>query len=94
MLGAGARASREAYHDQRLYAYTSGDWSSLFAQRPLPLSADVYDIYTRVKAGGAPQAEADALAALETEARGRLADALFLVTGKVDAAARALSTVR
>ena len=91
MLGPGANASRNAYREQRLYAYTSGDWSSLFAQRPPPLSADVYDIYARVKAGGSPQAESAALAALESEARGRLADALFLIAGKLDAAARALS---
>jgi len=93
MLGPGANASREAYREQRLYAYTSGDWSSFFGQRPQPLSADIYDIYSRVKSGGAPQAEVGALAALETEARGRLADALFLIAGKLDAAARALSAV-
>jgi hypothetical protein len=91
MLGPGANASREAYREERLYAYTSGDWSSLFAQRPQPMAAAVYDLYTRVKSGGAPpQSETSALAALETEARGRLSDALFLIAGKLDAAARAL----
>ncbi len=91
MLGAGARASREAFRDERLYAYTSGDWSSLFEQRAKPVSAEVYDIYQRLQAGGDPVKEAVGLAALEAEAKSRLADVLFLITGKLDQAARALA---
>ena len=91
MLGAGARASREAFRDERLYAYTSGDWSSLFEQRAKPVSAEVYDIYQRLQAGGAPEKEVVGLALLEAEAKARLADVLFLITGKLDQAARALA---
>jgi hypothetical protein len=91
MLGAGARASREAFHAERLYAYTSGDWSSLFEQRAKPISAEVYDIYQRLQAGGAPEKEVVGLALLEAEAKSRLADVLFLITGKLDQAARALA---
>jgi hypothetical protein len=91
MLGAGARASREAFRDERLYAYTSGDWASLFDQRARPVGAEVYDIYQRLQAGGQAENEVAALGSLEAEARTRLADALFLITGKLDEAARALA---
>src|SRR4029077_16824453 len=88
MRGAGARASREAFRDERLYAYTSGDWGSLFEQRARPIGAEVYDIYQRLQAGGSPENEVAALGSLEAEAKARLADALFLMTGKLDEAAR------
>jgi hypothetical protein len=91
MLGAGARASREAFRAERLYGYTSGDWSSLFEQRARPVRADVYDMYQRLQAGGGPEAEVAELGSLEAEAKARLADALFLIAGKLDQAARALA---
>lgn len=91
MLAAGARGSREAFHDERLYAYTSGDWSSLFEQRAKPVSTEVYDIYQRLQAGGGPEKEVVGLALLETEAKARLTETLFLIAGKLDQAARALA---
>jgi hypothetical protein len=91
MLGPGARVSRETFHDQRLYSYTSGDWSSLFEQRPKPIGPALYDVYQRLQAGGSPGAEVASLNALESEARARLADALFLVAGKLNQATRALA---
>jgi hypothetical protein len=91
IAGPAARVSREAYLDQRLYAYTSGDWSAQFNQRSRPIAASIYDIYQRLKNGGDAKAEAPAIGALESEARGNLTDALFLVTGKLNQAAKALA---
>jgi len=90
LLGAGARVSRDVFNEQRLYAYTSGDWSSLFEQRARQPGPDVYEIYQRVKAGGRAEAEVDNLKTLEAAARERLSESLFLITGKIDMAARAL----
>jgi hypothetical protein len=91
MLGPGARVSRETFHDQRLYSYTSGDWSSLFEQRAKPIGPELYDIYQRLQAGGDAAAEVGRLTVLQAEAHARLSDALFLVTGKLNQAARALA---
>jgi hypothetical protein len=91
LLGAGARVSRETFLDQRLYSYTSGDWSSLFEQRAKPIGSELYAIHQRLDAGGRAQEEVARLKDLETEARMRLIDALFLVTGKLNQAARALA---
>ncbi len=91
MLGPGARVSRETFHDQRLYSYTSGDWSSLFEQRAKPIGPELYDIYQRLQADGSAAAEVAPLAALHAEAQARLVDALFLVTGKLNQAARTLA---
>jgi len=74
-----------------LYSYTSGDWSSLFEQRPKLIGPELYDIYHRLLTGGDPGAEVAGLNALESEARVRLADALFLLTGKLNQAAQALA---
>jgi hypothetical protein len=90
IAGPAARVSREAYLDQRLYAYTSGDWSAQFNQRTRPIAAAIYDIYQRLKNGGDAKAEAPAIGALEAEARGNLTDALFLVAGKLNQAAKSL----
>ncbi len=90
LLGAGARVSRDVYREQRLYAYTSGDWSSLFDQRGRQPGADLYDIYQHVREGGRAELEVKHLEVLEAAARDHLSDALFLMAGKVDAAARAL----
>src|SRR5205814_7519573 len=78
LLGAGARVSRETFNDQRLYAYTSGDWSSLFEQRGRSIGPELYDIYRRLELGGNATDEAPRLGELETVARARLSDALFL----------------
>jgi hypothetical protein len=91
MLGPGARVSRETFHDQRLYSYTSGDWSSLFEQRAKPIDPELYDIFQRLQAGGSAAAEVAQLTAIEGEAQARLADALFLVTGKLNQATRAFA---
>src|SRR5262249_48980138 len=90
MAGPAAPVSRQAYLEQRLYAYTSGDWSAQFNQRTRPIAPAIYDIYQRLKNGGDAKAEAPALAALEAEARGNLTDALFLVAGKLNQATKSL----
>jgi hypothetical protein len=46
LAGPATRVSREAYLDQRLYAYTSGDWSAQYYQRSRPIAASIYDIYS------------------------------------------------
>jgi hypothetical protein len=90
MLGAASRVSPDAYREQRLYAYTSGDWSSLFDQRGHQPGASLYEIYQRVRAGGRTDAEVENLKALEIDARERLSEALFLIAGKLDIAIHAL----
>jgi hypothetical protein len=90
LLGAGARVSPDVFNEQRLYAYTSGDWSSLFEQRARQPGPDVYEIYRRVKTGGRAEAEVENLKTLEAAARERLSESVFLITGKIDMAVRAL----
>jgi hypothetical protein len=88
--GAAGRVSRDAFVEQRLYAYTSGDWSSQFGHRNRPLPIALYDLYHRLRAGGYPRAEVETLRTLETEVRANLVDALFLITGKLRQAVRSL----
>jgi hypothetical protein len=91
LAGQAGRVTRDAFVDQRLYAYTSGDWSAQYGHRARPLPVAIYDVYQQLRGGqDAPSAEG-ALAALEAEARANLNDALFLVAGKMDQAARALN---
>jgi hypothetical protein len=90
LAGAAARVSREAYIDQRLYAYTSGDWSAQYSQRPRPLPVSIYDIFHALNAGGDSREQAAAIGVLEAEARANLVDALFLITGKLTQATQAL----
>jgi len=63
----------------------------LFEHRAKPIGPELFDTYQRLQSGGAAGAEVPRLKDLETEARGRLSDALFLLTGKLDQAARALA---
>ena len=91
LAGAASRVTREAYTDQRLYAYTSGDWSAQYGQRSRPLPMAIFDIYQRLKNGADPKGEVAALAGLEGEARANLTDALFIVAGKLNQASQALA---
>jgi hypothetical protein len=90
LAGAASRVTRDAYVDQRLYSYTSGDWSIQYGHRNRPLPVSIYDVYTRLKAGGEPSREVAALTALQTEARANLTDALFVIAGKLNQASKAL----
>jgi len=75
---------------ERIYWYTSGDWSAAYEQKPRPLDEEVDQVYLRLKNGGAAAAESAALRQLEAEARAHLTEALFLVSGKLRAAANDL----
>lgn len=85
-----ARVSQEVFEAQRLYWYTSGDWSVEYEHKPRPIRTALVEIYRRLKAGGAVSAEVVHLRQLEAESLGRLSEALFIVTGKLHAAATAL----
>jgi predicted RNA-binding Zn ribbon-like protein len=93
IAGAAPRVSRAAYTEQRLFAYTSGDWSQQFAHRARPLPVTIYDIVHRLGSGGNAVDEAAEISVLESEARANLVDALFLIAGKLDQATRALETI-
>ncbi len=90
LLGAGSRVSPGVFTDQRLYAYTSGDWSSQFGHRSLPMDPQIFDAHRQLRDGVATTA-IPILKRAEQEAASRLADALFVVTGKLEQAARALA---
>ena len=90
VVRAAARVSPEVYAAERLYWYTGDDWSVAFDQKPRPVSVDVTEIHRRLKAGGPVAAEAPRLRQLEAESRGRLGEALFIITGKLDAATQSL----
>jgi hypothetical protein len=85
-----ARYSPEVAEAERLYWYTSGDWSIAFDQKARPVSLEALEIYWRLSSGADVAREVPALRQLEAEARGRLSEALFLVAGKLNAAAAAL----
>ena len=87
-VAASTRVSPDVFQEQRLYWYSSGDWSVEFEQKTRPIRLELVEVYRRLKAGGAAAAEAGRLRQLE--ARGHLENALFLVTGKLNAATRAL----
>ena len=85
-----ARVSPDVFRDQRLYWYSSGDWSVEFEHKTRPIRLELVELYRRLKSGGPVAAEVEHLRQLESEARGRLEEALFLVAGKLNAATRAL----
>ena len=91
LAGAANRVTREAYTDQRLYAYTSGDWSAQYGQRSRPLPDGDFRHLSAAQERGDPKGEVAALAGLEGEARANLTDALFIVAGKLNQASEALA---
>lgn len=84
------RFSPEVVRDERLYWYTSGDWSAAYEQKTRPVGADLDALYRRLKNSGDIAAEVPRLRQLEAQARGYLTEALFLVSGKLRGAANAL----
>jgi hypothetical protein len=85
------RYSSETAEAERLYWYTSGDWSIAYEQKSRPVSLEALAAYRRLAGGGDAAADGATLRQLEAEARSHLDDALFLITGKLNAAAAALS---
>jgi len=85
--------SPEVSREERIYWYTSGDWSAAYEQKPRPLDEEIDNVYRRLHAGGRASAEAAALRQLEAEAQAHLSEALFLVAGKLrDATAQVRET--
>ncbi len=85
-----ARVSPEVAREERLYWYTDGDWSPEYSQKQKPLGEGLNAVYRRLSRGGDTATEARALGQFESEARAQLDEALFIVAGKLDAAAAAL----
>jgi Peptidase family M28/PA domain len=71
---------------ERIYWYTSGDWSASYEQKPRPLAEELDNVYLRLSKGSSAKAEVATLRQLEAEARAHLTEALFLVCGKLWAA--------
>ncbi len=85
-----ARYSPDVIEAERLYWFTTGDWSTAFEQKPRPVSLDALAIARRLSAGADLAAELPGIRQVEAEARAHLTEALFLITGKLNAATAAL----
>jgi hypothetical protein len=86
----GAQVSPEVTQGERLFWYSGDDWSTAYEQKERPIGYVADELYRRLMAGGDSGAEAAALGQLEEQARGRLIEALFIVTGKLRSATAAL----
>jgi len=75
---------------ERLYWYTSGDWSVAYEQKSRQVNIEVAAVYRRLAASGDLTQEIPAIRQLEAEARAHLSEALFLIAGKLNAATVAL----
>ncbi len=82
--------SPEVARDERLYWYTSGDWSSAYYQKQRPVSEEINAVYQRLRNDGAIEAALPALRQFEDQARGYLSEALFIIAGKLRVAADSL----
>ena len=85
-----ARYSPEVIEAERLYWYTSGDWSVAYEQKSRQVNIEVAAVYRRLAASGDLTQEIPAIRQLEAEARAHLSEALFLIAGKLNAATVAL----
>jgi Zn-dependent M28 family amino/carboxypeptidase len=85
-----ARVSPEVARQERLYWYTNGDWSPAYGQKQRPLGEELNAVYRQLAKGSDIAVAAGALNQFEAEARAQLNEALFIVTGKLEAAAAAL----
>ena len=85
-LLAAAVVSPEVSREERVYWYSSGDWSAAYDQKPRPLDEEVDNVYRRLKTGGKASSEIAALWQLEAEAHAHLTEALSLVSGKLRSA--------
>ena len=82
--------SPEVARDERLYWYTSGDWSSAYYQKQRPVSEEINAVYQRLRNDGAIEAALPGLRQFEDQARGYLSEALFIIAGKLRVAADSL----
>ena len=86
----GKRVSPETYRAERLLSYEPTGWMWEFDQHPRPVSPELHTIYTQLRAGGAADS-VTGLAKLEAQAEGSLREALFIVSGRLREATRALA---
>lgn len=86
-LSWGRRLSKEAYLTERLLSYEPSGWVWEYGQQPRPLDVDLYDVYRETSSADAPAR----IAKLEAQAEAYLREALFIVTGRLEQATRALS---
>ena len=75
------RFSPEVAREERLYWYSSGDWSSAFYQKQRPVDESLDMIYRRVAGGGDIAVELPGIRQAEGQVRGYLNEALFLIEG-------------
>ncbi len=88
----GKRVSPATYRAERLLSYEPTGWMWEFDQHPRPVSPELHAIYSQLRAGRGSDTAAG-IAKLEAQADGSLREALFIVSGKLREAARALAEV-
>jgi hypothetical protein len=86
----GKLISNSTYLNERLHLVASNHWGNDFEQGTRLVHPAIHAVYRRLKGGADARAEAEPLTQLAAQARGHLQDALFIVAGKLRAAARAL----
>ena len=88
----GRRVSPGTYRAERLLSYEPIGWMWEFDQHPRPIGPELHTIYSQLGAGRGSDS-VTGIARLEAQAEGSLREALFIVSGKLREAARALADV-
>ncbi len=86
-----AQVSPEVARAERLYWYSSGDWSSAYYQKQKLVGEELNALYRRLRNGGDLKAELPELRRHVAEAQGYLLEALLIIGGKFREAAAELS---
>jgi len=86
----GKRVSPATYRAERLLSYEPTGWMWEFDQHPRPIGPELHAIYSQLGAGRGSNSVTE-IAKLEAQAEGSLREALFIVGGKLQEAARALA---
>ncbi len=88
----GKRVSPGTYRAERLLSYEPVGWMWEFDQHARPIGPELHTIYSQLGAGRGSDS-VTGIARLEAQAEGSLREALFIVSGKLREAARALADV-
>ncbi len=88
----GRQVSPGTYRAERLLSYEPIGWMWEFDQHPRPIGPELHTIYSQLGAGRGSDS-VTGIARLEAQAEGSLREALFIVSGKLREAARALADV-
>ena len=88
----GKRVSPATYRAERLLSYEPIGWMWEFDQHPRPIGPELHAIYSQLGSGRGADS-VTGIARLEAQAEGSLREALFIVSGKLREAARALADV-